>query len=167
LMGCAAGVSAAVYYVDTNSIGGVCSDSNPGTINQPWCTLGKANGVLQAGDTVNLRTGSYYERIYPSNSGIAGAYITYKNYNGEQVNITGEYHGANLNGREYINIDGLTIHNNTISVEILSGNYNIVRNCTIYHATEYYLTSVFPVACYRDTLLSSPFSKRGLGGFYK
>jgi len=37
------------YYMDTNSIGGPCSDSNPGTITQPWRTIGKANSITGRG----------------------------------------------------------------------------------------------------------------------
>ena len=34
------------YYVDENSIGGPAYDSNPGTIDQPWATIQKANQTL-------------------------------------------------------------------------------------------------------------------------
>ena len=42
-------VNAAVYYVDQESIGGPCSDSGPGNLTQPWCTIHMANTNLTAG----------------------------------------------------------------------------------------------------------------------
>ena len=47
-------VSAATYYVATNG-----SDSNPGTQSQPFQTVQKGLSVLQAGDTLYLRGGTY------------------------------------------------------------------------------------------------------------
>ena len=55
------------YYVATNG-----SDSNPGTLSRPWRTIGKATQTLQAGDTVNIRGGTYNERLIPSRSGTSG-----------------------------------------------------------------------------------------------
>lgn len=51
------------YYVDANSIGGSCSDTNPGTITRPWCSISKANSTLQPGDTAYIRAGTYRETI--------------------------------------------------------------------------------------------------------
>ena len=81
-------VSATDYYVDKDSIGGTCSDSNPGTQSQPWCTIGKANQELRPGDTVYIREGTYSEGIRPSVSGTPGNYITYKAHPGESPTIT-------------------------------------------------------------------------------
>src|SRR5947209_4324553 len=48
------------YYVDEASIGGHCSDSNPGTtVTAPWCDLPYAAGHATAGSTVDVRAGSY------------------------------------------------------------------------------------------------------------
>ncbi|MBN1670987.1 MAG: right-handed parallel beta-helix repeat-containing protein [Kiritimatiellae bacterium] len=59
-------------------------DGNPGTEAKPWRTIAKANATLRAGDTVQLRAGTYREPIAPANSGLsAEARITYAAYPGE------------------------------------------------------------------------------------
>src|SRR5688572_29040796 len=47
--------AAAEYYVAPDG-----SDSNAGSMAQPFATLSKANGAAAAGDTVWLRGGTYY-----------------------------------------------------------------------------------------------------------
>ena len=54
---------AAVYFVAPNG-----SNSNPGTIDQPFATLQKGNDVAVAGDTVYIR-GGRYAITTPANSG--------------------------------------------------------------------------------------------------
>ncbi len=139
-------VNATTYYVDKDSIGGSCSDSNPGTITRPWCTIGKANQMLRAGDIAYIRAGTYTENyqgynvcIHPENSGVEGAPITYKNYNGELVIIADVYHGARI-WRDYIILDGLEFtgrdyNNPTMETWIvINGDHNIVRNCKGFHS---------------------------------
>jgi parallel beta-helix repeat protein len=104
--------SATTYYLDVNSIGGPCNDNNPGTITQPWCTIEKANQVLQPGDTVYFRVGDYGPNAYwvsigPVNSGTPGNYITYSRYQNEIVNLVNTNYGADLKGKSYIKIYGL------------------------------------------------------------
>ena len=101
-------VCATDYYVDKDSIGGTCYDSNPGTLTQPWCTITRANEVLQAGDTVYIREGIYSESIRPSTSGTPNNYITYKAYPGErpiislhQVLTGWQYHSGNIYWTNY------------------------------------------------------------------
>jgi hypothetical protein len=99
------------YFVAQNHLGG-CSDSYPGTIDQPWCTIGKANSELEAGDTVYVREGIYYETILPVHSGTQGNYITYTRYQNESVEINGSSRSReciDLRDRDFINIDGLNI----------------------------------------------------------
>ena len=129
-------VSAADYYVDIESLGGLCSDSNPGTIDQPWCTISKANSDLQPGDTVHIREGSYAQTINPDNSGSAGNYITYKNYNNEEV-VIGPVPGGYaiyLRDKSYINVDGIRTGEMKFWADLRAspGNkssHNIMQNC--------------------------------------
>lgn len=80
---------AATYYVDKDSIGGACSNSNAGTlITAPWCTLIKAGTTATLGDTVYIRAGIYQETITP-NSGTLGNTITFDRYQGEVVILDG------------------------------------------------------------------------------
>ena len=120
------------YYVDTDSIGGACSESNSGAINQPWCTIGKANSELTAGDTVCLRGGTYAETIQPSNSGSDGNRITYTAYNSEIVKVTGAT-GADLNGKRYITIDGLIFEKNSWQFFLIrnGADHAEIKNCLI------------------------------------
>jgi len=113
------------------------NDSASGDINNPWATISKANTVLAAGDTVYFRTGTYQDVIYPSNSGSAGAKITYKGYPGEDVLITGVPNQAGVvflghnpqNGdwtsRSYIVIEDISIKNNYLPVSTSCENIRI------------------------------------------
>jgi hypothetical protein len=72
------------YYVAKTG-----SDTNPGTLDQPFLTIQRAASVMVAGDTVYIRTGTYRETVRPANSGAPGAPITFQPYNGETVTISG------------------------------------------------------------------------------
>ncbi|RAP75157.1 hypothetical protein DL346_17395 [Paenibacillus montanisoli] len=73
------------YYVDVAG-----SDSNNGTsLSMPFQTIQKAADTAQAGDTVYIRGGTYRETVTPANSGSAGSPITYQNYDGETVIVSG------------------------------------------------------------------------------
>jgi len=73
------------YYV---APGG--DDSNPGTEIQPWENIQHAADVLQPGDTVYVRAGSYAEDVEIHVSGSAsGGSITFRNYPGETPVLDG------------------------------------------------------------------------------
>jgi hypothetical protein len=59
------------------------SDSNPGTIAQPFLTIQKCATTAASGGTCELRAGTYYETVTP-NSG-----ITITSYDGESVTVDG------------------------------------------------------------------------------
>ena len=122
-----AGAHAATYYV--NKATG--NDSNPGSLENPWETIYKANTTLTAGDTVYIRGGTYtvgsYEGstdtrgIQPANSGTLGNPITYSAYPGETVNLVGLADenvfsiGIYLNARSHIKVTGGTAYNLKLS----------------------------------------------------
>jgi len=109
-------------YVDNSLTGGNCLGQYDPT--QPagsrcgsgsddaYDTIQKAANVVVAGDTVLVRGGTYNEQIVIPASGSIGSYITFKNYQNEQVIITES--GATIDpaiiidNREYIVIDGFT-----------------------------------------------------------
>jgi len=138
-------VYATDYYLDINGLGGNCSDSNPGTLTEPWCTFYKANSMLQPGDTLYIRQGTYREQnpgskiIAPVNSGIPGNYITIINYNDEEVIISspkGENvaWGIYLKDKSYIEINGLKTGHMKFWVEMRTtpggtASHNIIQNC--------------------------------------
>jgi hypothetical protein len=132
-------VNAQDYYVDKDSIGGTCSDSNPGTITQPWCTIGKANAFLQAGDTVYIRAGTFQETINPSNSGTEGKYITYQNYQSDIAILQDVSYGIYFLNVNYIKVDGIKLDGEQLYpnadmskwVRFENANYCIVQNVTM------------------------------------
>src|SRR3954471_20254 len=107
----------AVYYVATSG-----SDSNPGTQAAPWLTIQHAAASVKAGDTVNIRKGTYKEAVTPLASGSAAAGpITFQSYPGEIATIDGtglkvvnDRSGLfNISNRDYITVSGLEISNFT------------------------------------------------------
>ncbi len=80
------GCYGATYYVG----GSNASDSNAGTtINKPFMTINRAAGLVQAGDTVYIRGGTYRETIQMNKSGAAGMPILFKAYQDEEVVVSG------------------------------------------------------------------------------
>lgn len=78
------GLSAATYYVAPSG-----NDTNAGTLEAPWKTIGKAFGMLHAGDTLLIRGGVYRESVTVSINGTAESPITVKNYPGETPIVDG------------------------------------------------------------------------------
>jgi len=66
------------------------SDANVGTISEPWETIQHAANSVSGGSIVNVRGGEYKEAITINVSGSeSGGYITFQNYQNEQVIIDG------------------------------------------------------------------------------
>ena len=67
--------SGITYYVSTAG-----NDNNAGTLSSPWRTIQKAANTVKAGDTVQVRAGTYNEIVTMKTSGNASAgYITFQN----------------------------------------------------------------------------------------
>jgi hypothetical protein len=130
----------ATYYVD----GSAGEDTKPGTKENPWRTINKANDTLCAGDTVIIRAGTYLVEdnkdkaslngINPKNSGMQGKIITYSNYPGETVIFKGNHNASravNLDGKSYIRVTGLTFIN-MYQFLIIDNNahHNEIDHCT-------------------------------------
>jgi len=77
------------YYVSPDG-----DNTGPGSIDNPWRTIAKANQDLQSGDTVYIRRGTYLEDINPVRSGATGSPIVYRNFQGEEVIIRGFGNGG-------------------------------------------------------------------------
>ncbi len=96
LLGGAGSASAVTYYVDVAGVGGTPSDSNPGTITQPFLTIQKAQTVIRnagaKGATVYLRGGTYFLaaplQFGSTDSGAAGSPNMWSAYPGEQVVVS-------------------------------------------------------------------------------
>lgn len=65
------------------------ADTSPGTIAQPWRTIGKAATTLAPGDTVLIRAGTYAEQVQVTVSGTEGAEVTFAAYPGESPVLDG------------------------------------------------------------------------------
>jgi len=117
------------------------SDSNAGTATAPWKTLQKAANVASAGDVITVKSGNY-AGFYLDRSGSASAPITFKAESGATITgrnaTTGD--GINLEGANYIVIDGFTVDNSagTISragIRSVINNHTTLRNNHVYNAT--------------------------------
>jgi|GEM_PF-587291 len=94
------------FFVSTTG-----NDENPGTLASPWRTIQKAVTTVGPGSIVNITGGTYYEGINVTVSGAPDQYIVIKNYNDEEVIISGNNTPKELMtlyGVSYIKIKGLT-----------------------------------------------------------
>jgi hypothetical protein len=106
-----------------------------GTIGNPWRTIQKAAGVVNPGNTVLVRAGTYNESVTITRSGTAGSYITFMPYGSEVVTLNGNNSLTNtfyVNGADYIRIKGFNTTTYTgTSIYINNSDYAIVENCNI------------------------------------
>jgi hypothetical protein len=65
------------------------NDANDGSEKSPWRSINHALPELNAGDTLYLRAGSYYENVYCAVAGTAEKPITIRSYPGEIATIDG------------------------------------------------------------------------------
>ena len=105
------------FYVATTG-----GDSNAGTLASPWKTISHAaaSSLVQPGDTVFVRAGTYTESVNIGMSGSAAAGpVTFQNYPGEKAILDGtglkpptDQNGLfNIIGRSYVTIAGFEIRN--------------------------------------------------------
>ena len=96
------------------------SDSNPGSQAKPFLTIQHAAGEAKPGDTINVRGGTYCERLAVTTSGDANrGYITFRSQPGEMAVLDGgcltpsEGRGAliELHDVSYVKIQGLEVRN--------------------------------------------------------
>ncbi|MBN1414976.1 MAG: right-handed parallel beta-helix repeat-containing protein [Bacteroidales bacterium] len=131
-------LSAQNYYVDKNHAS--ADDSNPGTIDLPWKSIGHAAETAVAGDQVFIRAGNYNENIYFDNNGSAEAPIVFSAYAGEKPIVDGTGVTESQNGitidKSYIKIEGLEIRNweeNAVWVE--NSHHLEISDCEVHHVT--------------------------------
>jgi hypothetical protein len=109
--------SGKTYYVSTSG-----SDTSGGTLSAPWRTIQHAANTVAAGDTVQVRAGTYNEIVTMKTSGNStSGYITFQNYPGEapivdgtglRVGSSGQTGLFSLEGTfNYIVIQGFEIRN--------------------------------------------------------
>lgn len=124
------------YYVSSST----GSDSNPGTIDAPWKTMQKAADTAIAGDTVNVRSGSYGRTIF-KHSGTTDNYITFKAYTGEKPLLTGTawvgFDGYSVSNLEYIVVDGFEVTGFGEGILFKYSKNIIVRNNYVHDTTKF------------------------------
>ena len=109
--------SGVTYYVSTSG-----NDNNAGTLAAPWRTIQHAANTVKAGDTVQVRAGTYNEVVTLQTSGNAtSGYITFQNYPGEAPIVDGTGLAVGSSGQtglfslegtfSYIVIQGFEIRN--------------------------------------------------------
>lgn len=99
------------YYVSPSG-----DDSSDGSWNNPWQSLQYAMDNATPGSTVSILAGTYNEKVYLNVSGSANQWITFKNYENDEVIIDGT--GWNdpalceIYDQAYVRIEGLHFTNN-------------------------------------------------------
>ncbi len=93
---------ATIYYVSPSG-----SDSNNGSQSAPFRNIQKAADIVQAGDTVNVRQGTYGNFHIQNKSGTSTNWIVFKSYPGDTVIVDG-YSNNYVNGDHIITVENST-----------------------------------------------------------
>ncbi len=129
--GTATSLEAATYYVATNG-----NNTNNGSLQSPWLTIGYATTRMAAGDTVRVQPGTYSERVSLSTSGTSNSWINLV-ADGQAI-----CRGFDLTGVSYVRIigfeithtdttykDGIDLMGTCTHVEILDNHiHDVTRN---------------------------------------
>ncbi|AUC77280.1 right-handed parallel beta-helix repeat-containing protein [Olleya sp. Bg11-27] len=109
-----------------------------GTDGDAFNTLAGASAVAAPGDTVIIREGIFSTQLAPLHSGTALDRIVYKNFDNEDVLITGVTlsPAVLLYEVDYITIDGLKIENVRRWLNALGANHLIIKNNTFKDAVD-------------------------------
>ena len=129
-------VNAMDYHVSPTG-----NDDNDGSASTPWQTIQYAMETVTAGSTVFIHGGEYNSALYLEVSGQEGAYITFKNFNEEEVIIDGgnfdSYAMLEIYDKKYVEIEGLTFRNfqqnDAVGILIEGATDHIfIRNCKFF-----------------------------------
>src|SRR6266850_1966719 len=131
-------------YVDAST----GNDSNPGTSSAPWRTIQKAANTVNAGATVNVRAGTYNERVTVSRSGSAGSLMTF------QAQGTVVMNGFSISG-SYVRVDGFEIANVAASGANPSAHAGIFTSGDFNEARNNYIHDMGAWGVYLDTAASN------------
>lgn len=126
-----------IYFVSPNG-----SDHNPGSLNLPWKTLGKAASMLEPGDIVYIRGGIYQESVDFKGSGTSKLPIKILAYPGEtpiidgnNYTIPGDVGGTLLElSGNYIYVSGLEVRYSSYLGVLLSGSHVTANRINCHHS---------------------------------
>jgi hypothetical protein len=124
------------YYVATNgndSWNGQASAYQSGSIG-PWKTITKANQALKAGDTVLIEGGTYSVGISPAKNGEPGKPIVYRNYDAQEVLLTGLNVAVWLTDKQYITVIGIAATGVNCHVSLNNCNNVLIEECRFDYA---------------------------------
>ncbi len=116
------------------------NDTWPGTLEQPFKTIGKAISAVTAGDTIWVRGGThvYTTTISISRNGTVSAMYHLFAYPGERplldfssMAVSGSNRGISLSG-SYWYVRGLDVKGAGDNGMHVSGSYNTIENCAFY-----------------------------------
>src|SRR5690242_7491230 len=135
--------------VHTYYVSGSGSDSNKGSMDDPFQSINTALNHAVPGDTVMVRGGVYYEKLVFPKSGLSDKEITLKAYPGERpvidgsnINVSGSLALVTISDARYISLEGFDICNLITAAAyadpegiVISGNSHdiTIRDCHIYN----------------------------------
>jgi parallel beta-helix repeat protein len=109
LSGAATAAPSDTLYVDSGNA--ACSDTAPGTLSQPFCTITAAAAKVTAGQTVQVAAGTYGEAVTVATSGTPSAPVTFTAAPGATVTVTGGANGFAISGRSWVTVSGFAVSN--------------------------------------------------------
>lgn len=87
-----------------------CSDTGPGTSEQPFCTIGAAAAVVTAGQTVEISGGTYPERVTITTSGTPDQPIIFRAAPTGGPTLVGANAGIVVDGQHDIRIERIRVN---------------------------------------------------------
>ncbi|MEV5207993.1 PKD domain-containing protein [Micromonospora sp. NPDC053740] len=95
-------------YVRQNAATG-CSDQYPGTLEQPFCTIGAAAAIVTGGQTVDIGGGNYPERVTIGTSGTPEQPVTFLTTSSSAATLTGATAGFVIDGQHDVVLQNLRV----------------------------------------------------------
>jgi parallel beta-helix repeat protein len=135
-----------------------------GSDGDAYATLQSAAAAAVAGTKVLIREGEYNEQLNPRNSGSENQYITFRNFENEVVEITGETLSPAIwiDRKDYIIIEGLKVHDVRRWLNALGSSTIIIRNNEFERALDEYgssKTGIFMQSCSHVRILDNKISE--------
>lgn len=128
-------------YVDVNITVSSCNNYSPegracgAGSSTAHRTIASAASAANAGTLVSLRSGTYSEALNPPRSGTQSAPIVFQRYGAETVTITGVDIALTIIGREYVDVDGITVTDVNGWARLQDSRYITIRNSIFRRAT--------------------------------
>lgn len=98
----------------------------------PWKTIQHAANNVSAGDTVEVKAGTYPEKVVVTTSGTSGNYVTFRNFGTDVVTIQppGDPSSLSTNGiamnASYVRITGFRIEGGHTGIRIAEDSTNVI-----------------------------------------